>query len=95
MAEAMNVGLLAGADSGEKVVVGLGVAEVGASMQRFGWPDYVVFVIMLLLCVVVGFYFGFVHSATSAQDYLMGGRNMKTFPVAMSLIARYLQDKKQ
>lgn len=88
MSEAVNVGLLAGVDTGEKVVLGLGVADVGASMQRFSWADYIVFVCMLLICLVVGIYFGFIRSASSAQEYLMGARAMKTFPVAMSLIAR-------
>lgn len=88
MSEAVNVGLLAGVDTGEKVVFGLGVADVGASMQRFGWADYIVFICMLLICVVIGIYFGFIHSSSSAQDYLMGARAMRTFPVSMSLIAR-------
>lgn len=73
---------------GEKTVLGLGVAEIGAAMQRFDWQDYGSFVVMLFLCVIVGFYFGFIKKSENAQEYLMGGRNMQIFPVAMSLLAR-------
>lgn len=64
--------------------------ELGLSLQRFGWPDYLVFGVMLLMCALIGVYFGFYDKANNAtaSEYLMGGRNMKTFPVAMSLIAR-------
>lgn len=88
MTDAVNVGMMAGVDSRDKVVVGLGVADVAASMQRFGWIDYTVFFLMLMICVVIGYYYGFVQTATSVQDYLLGGRTMKTFPISMSLIAR-------
>lgn len=84
----MGEGHLSGADAGEKLVLGLGVADVGLSMQRFGWADYVVFILMLTVCIAVGLYFGFVHSSESTQDYLMGDRSMRTFPISMSLIAR-------
>ncbi|KAK4880273.1 hypothetical protein RN001_008419 [Aquatica leii] len=90
MAEILNADVFASVDNGEKIIVGIGVAEIGASMQKFGWPDYIVFVCMLLICVVIGLYFAFVNSAETAQDYLMGGRTMKTFPIAMSLIASFV-----
>lgn len=88
MAEAMDETMLIGVDQGEKIIVGIGVADVGAAMQRFGWPDYLVFVCMLLICIIVGLYFGFVQSLDTPQDYLIGGRTMSTFPIAISLIAR-------
>lgn len=66
------------------------VKGLSENMQRFGWTDYIVFVIMLALSACVGVYWGFFKKQTSEQDYLMGGRNMKVFPVAMSLVARYL-----
>lgn len=58
-------------------------------MQRFAWPDYLVFVTMLILCVLIGIYFGFAQKSSSETEYLMGGRNMMIFPIALSLIARY------
>lgn len=58
-------------------------------MQRFAWPDYLVFVTMLILCILIGIYFGFAQKSSSETEYLMGGRNMMILPIALSLIARY------
>lgn len=88
MSEAVNLGLITTAEAGDKVVKGLGVADVRASLQNFAWQDYTIFSFMLLICVIIGFYFGFYKAASSAQDYLVGGRTMQTLPIAMSLIAR-------
>ncbi|KFB37461.1 hypothetical protein ZHAS_00004598 [Anopheles sinensis] len=80
----------------------LTVAEVSESMQRFGLVDYVVFVTSLLICVVIGVHFGWkdwrvqqqrkhnVRRGSEALNYLVGGRKMKIFPVAMSLIASFI-----
>ncbi|XP_045470959.1 sodium-coupled monocarboxylate transporter 1-like isoform X2 [Harmonia axyridis] len=90
MAEIVLEGIQSSVDVGEKTVLGLGVADIGAAMQRFDWQDYGSFVVMLFLCVLVGFYFGFIKTSENAQEYLMGGRNMQIFPVAMSLLASYI-----
>ncbi|GBP88682.1 Sodium-coupled monocarboxylate transporter 1 [Eumeta japonica] len=45
---------------------------------------------MLAICGCVGIYFGFVKKQKSAQQYLMGGRNMSLMPVTFSLVARYI-----
>lgn len=64
--------------------------------SHFGWPDYLVFVIMLVSCSLVGIYFGFIEKKSKKgkvvdeSDYLIGGRQMKTIPISMSLIARYI-----
>lgn len=69
------------------------VDDIKISLQKFGWPDYVVFLIMLLTCSMIGVYFGFIvkkkKQTVGGQEaeYLVGGRKMKIFPVAMSLIA--------
>lgn len=72
---------------------GPGVDDVKIAMQKFGMPDYVVFVLMLLSCALIGIYFGFIEkkpqkTAEEEDDYLVGGRKMKVVPIAMSLIAR-------
>lgn len=90
MAEVIDETMLSNVDNGEKIVIGLDVADVGAAMQNFGWLDYTIFVSMLLICVVVGIYFYFSQSSQSTQDYLVGGRTMHIFPISMSLIARYV-----
>lgn len=68
--------------------MGENVNEIVHEMQRFSWVDYVVFVLMLTISAVVGVYWGFMKKQTTQIDYLLGGRNMKVVPVAMSLVAR-------
>nr|CAD7576596.1 unnamed protein product [Timema californicum] len=66
------------------------VEDVGVILQRFGTLDYIVFLLMLGVCALIGIYFGFFDGKMSAADYLMGGRSMSTFPVAMLLIASFI-----
>lgn len=72
---------------------GLSIDEVRVELQKFAWQDYSVFLLMLAICAGIGVYFGFIEKKSKAitdeTDYLVGGRRMKIFPVAMSLIARY------
>lgn len=75
------------------------VDDVNNSLKRFGLADYVVFVFMLVMCSVVGVYFGYKDHKKSEKsklkarrgsgelDYLVGGRQMQIWPVAMSLAA--------
>lgn len=65
------------------------VSEVMLQLQRFAWSDYMVFVLMLMVCIVIGIYFGFIEKKEYTEDeYLIGGRNMPVIPVAFSLVAR-------
>ncbi|EDW78501.1 uncharacterized protein Dwil_GK16152 [Drosophila willistoni] len=83
------------------------VEELRASLQSFGWPDYLVFCLMLAICAVIGIYFclqlrretrtkrksvssSAEEAADSAASYLVGGRQMKIFPITMSLIASFI-----
>jgi solute carrier family 5 (sodium-coupled monocarboxylate transporter), member 8/12 len=70
----------------------LSVEDVRIALQHFTLPDYLMFLLMLAICAVIGIYFGFIEKKSKQiadeTDYLVGGRNMKVFPVAMSLIAR-------
>ncbi|CAG9581219.1 unnamed protein product [Danaus chrysippus] len=59
-------------------------------MQSFSWVDYIVFVFMLAISGLVGIYWGFFKKQTTQNDYLLGGRNMKVVPVAMSLVASFV-----
>lgn len=74
-------------------MTGLGVDDVKISLQKFDFPDYLVFVLMLLSCALIGIYFGFIQKkpkkySGEEADYLVGGRQMQVVPVTMSLIAR-------
>lgn len=68
------------------------VDNVSESLKRFGPIDYAVFVFMLIVCSVIGLYFGYKdhvkHKAnklkarrgSEALDYLLGGKNVQVFP---------------
>jgi len=65
--------------------------QVNDLVQRFGWPDYLVFAAMLAVSAVIGVYYACIGGKQSTTDeFLMAGRNMGTFPVAMSLIASFM-----
>lgn len=78
---------------------GISVDDLHKSLKRFSLADYMVFGFMLIMCSAVGIYFGFkdhkkhqknklkARRGSEELDYLMGGRNMQVFPVAMSLVA--------
>lgn len=67
------------------------VASMGLALQRFTWPDYLVFAVMLVLCALIGVYFGYFAPGQHDQDeYLMGGRKMQVLPISLSLVASYV-----
>lgn len=56
---------------------------------NFSWIDYTLFVLMFCLSLAVGIYYGCCSKQqNTTTDYLLGGKKMKIFPVAMSLVAR-------
>lgn len=64
---------------------------LAAQLERFAWSDYVLFVIMLMICVVIGIYFGFIEKKQNTEDeYLVGNRQMPIIPVAFSLVASFI-----
>ena len=59
-------------------------------VAHFTVVDYTVFVAMLVISAIIGVWFGcFNKGKQTTDDYLLGGRKMKTIPIAISLIARY------
>lgn len=66
-----------------------GVVDVSKSLKLFGLVDYLVFASMLVMCSVVGVYFGYKEhqkkekmkanstAESGAISYLVGGREMQ------------------
>ncbi|XP_031637399.1 sodium-coupled monocarboxylate transporter 1 [Contarinia nasturtii] len=62
-----------------------------SQLERFSWSDYSCFVMMLMVCIVIGIYFGFFEKKENTEDeYLVGNRNMPIFPVSLSLVASFI-----
>ncbi|XP_057371552.1 sodium-coupled monocarboxylate transporter 1-like isoform X2 [Daphnia carinata] len=55
--------------------------------KLFTWVDYLLFALTLLVSSLVGIYHAWQGASDSTSNYLMGGRKMPIFPVAMSLAA--------
>ncbi|XP_065372256.1 sodium-coupled monocarboxylate transporter 2-like [Calliphora vicina] len=67
------------------------VAENLPKSFTFSTIDYIVFVLMLSISAGIGVYFGFFSKSKNTTDeYLMGSKQMKTIPIAISLIASQL-----
>lgn len=58
--------------------------------NTFSWADYLVLGTMLVVSCGIGLFYGFIGSKQlTSEDFLLGGSTMGTFPMAMSLAARY------
>lgn len=56
----------------------------------FSWFDHSLFALMLGVSALIGIYFGFCgKKQDNVAEYILGGKEMRTFPIAMSLVARY------
>lgn len=60
-------------------------------MEQLSWKiEYVAFAVVLGLSIVIGLYYGCVKGKQNTiEEYLLGGKHMSVFSIAMSLIARY------
>lgn len=55
----------------------------------FSWYDYLIFVVMMGMSIVIGIYFGcFGTKQESIEEYLVGKKQMTVIPTAVSLISR-------
>ncbi|XP_042876525.1 sodium-coupled monocarboxylate transporter 1-like [Penaeus japonicus] len=58
---------------------------------RFTWADYTVFGLMLGVSAGIGVFYGLCsRTKQDTKEFLMAGKSMTTFPVAMSLIASFM-----
>lgn len=55
---------------------------------EFGMAEYLVVLAMLLFSVLIGLYYTFWSKQDSYHEYMLAGRKMGVFPVAMSMVAR-------
>ena len=61
-----------------------------SNIERFHWLDYVIFAAMLVISSGVGVYYACTGTKQqSKEEFLMGNRRMKWFPVALSLLVSY------
>lgn len=60
-----------------------------AIIPQFKWYDYAFVTIMLAVSGSLGIFFGCCGKKQStAKEYLLGGKQLKVIPVALSLMAR-------
>jgi sodium-coupled monocarboxylate transporter 8/12 len=79
--------------------------DVIKSLQQFGLLDYAIFALMLVISSLIGVYFGCqdrlkskkyrlnrlnTNNGSEVLEYLVGGRNLQVLPVAISLIATFV-----
>lgn len=64
-------------------------SDIVSAVGYFSPYDYSVFVLILSFSVAIGIYFAFFSNKTT-EDYLAGGHQMKSFPIGISLVARYV-----
>jgi len=59
--------------------------------NRFTVWDYVIFAVILAIASVIGLYHGCTgNRQSSTAEFLMAGRSMSVFPVALSLLASFV-----
>ena len=74
-----------GSDSSDGL---LGLLDLLARQTLFHWADYLVLALTLAISLFIGLYYGCFGSKQKTDlEYLLANRQMKTLPVAISLIA--------
>ena len=69
----------------------LNTTTTDGSNLLFNWLDYTFFTSMLAISSIIGIYFGCFGSRQSTKaEYLLGNKNMRIFPIAMSLTASHI-----
>ena len=57
-------------------------------IDKFGWEEYVVFSLMLAASAAIGIFFWW-KGQKNNKEFLLGGKNQGTVPVALSMVTRY------
>ena len=67
------------------------INERGQGKVPFGWYDYLIFALILLVSAGIGVYFGFIKDHEHNQEnYMLGGRKMGWLPASLSLLASFM-----
>ncbi|KAL0893887.1 hypothetical protein ABMA27_013990 [Loxostege sticticalis] len=67
------------------------IRNVTLESASFGWEDYSVLAVMLIVSCGIGVFYGyFGEKPTSGDDFLLGGSSMGTFPMSLSLAASFI-----
>lgn len=60
-------------------------------ISEFNLIEYVTFGSLLAVSGLIGLYYGCIKgNQNTVTEYMLGGKTMSVFPIAMSLIARYV-----
>ena len=61
------------------------------AVQSFEWYDFVIFSLTLAVSLGIGIYYACAGGGQkTTKDYLLGGRKLKTIPVAVSMVMSYI-----
>lgn len=59
--------------------------------EVFGTVDYLVFAGMLVVSAAIGMWYAYAdRKKNNTQEFLMGGRSLSVFPVAMSILSSFI-----
>lgn len=64
------------------------MTAVDETLVTFDWVEYSVCAAMMSLSAMIGIYYGCFSKQNTVSEYMLGGKKMGIFPIAMSLIAR-------
>jgi sodium-coupled monocarboxylate transporter 8/12 len=65
------------------------IMDYSKATSKFGVVDYCVFTVMLVGSLGIGF-FHCLRGKNTTHDFLLAGRSMSPWPIALSLIATYI-----
>jgi len=57
--------------------------------DKFGWEEYFIFALMLIVSLGIGVYF-MIKGQKNNAEFLLGGKSMGTLPMCLSLIASFM-----
>ena len=59
--------------------------------ETFGTADYLVFAGMLVISAAIGIWYAYAdRKKNNTQEFLLGGRSLSVFPVAMSILSSFI-----